>query len=65
MRLRDAPYTTRHRPEGEGFDSSAYLLRGVGRYFFSDDCKLELEVDYIAGKGVTHLRYPVRKDARM
>jgi hypothetical protein len=41
-----------HGGEGEGFDDSAYMLRGVGRYFFTKDCKLELDVAYLEGDGV-------------
>jgi hypothetical protein len=41
-----------HGGEGEGFDDSAYMLRGVGRYFFTKDCKLELDLSYLQGDGV-------------
>lgn len=38
--------------EDEGFDDNAFLVRGVGRYFVTDDAKIEAEVSYMEGSDV-------------
>ena len=36
----------------EGFDRDSFLVRGVGRYFVTDDAKIEAEVSYMEGRDV-------------
>ena len=36
----------------EGFDRDSFLVRGVGRYFVTDDAKIEAEVSYMEGGDV-------------
>lgn len=38
--------------DDEGLDEDAYLLRGVGRYFFTNDVKAEVEVAYVEASNV-------------
>jgi hypothetical protein len=38
--------------DNEGLDEDAYMLRGVGRYFFSDDLKAEIDVAYVEASNV-------------
>lgn len=38
--------------DNEGLDEDAYLLRGIGRYFFATDMKAEIEIAYTEASNV-------------